>query len=144
MKVINIHIDEKEITVDGDGGETYNIAPLFLEKFNKKEKFFKKDLEKFGFNIFSNIFSTDARKQKLNSVLIDLKSTDNLCISISSESQKLHNIPFELINNTEQPDGFLLRRGNISMVRNIPSIDKTLLIPIIHHPSHQYSLFIMH
>lgn len=127
-RVINILIDSEKICVEGDQGTEYKFSQYYLDKLNKYNILSEEDLITFGYEIYSNIFSTDNRKKNLEKIVNELKAQDNLTIFINSKNREIHDIPFEIINIDRASNGFLLKNQNISMLRNIPSIEKKTII----------------
>ncbi len=126
-KNIVVFIQEEAISVDGDKQTAYKLSTYHQDKFIKEGTLQDSELIAYGFDIFSNIFSTDSRKERISKILRELKDDDRLTITINSQSPDLHNIPFEIINEDRTEEGFLLKRGNISIIRTIPGLDKKII-----------------
>ncbi|MBI5208311.1 MAG: CHAT domain-containing protein [Candidatus Firestonebacteria bacterium] len=126
MEIINVYIDKEIVKVDNDNGTAYQFSKIYIEKLEKQGYLEEDDLVNFGFEIFNNIFSTSLRREKINNSFEKLSNHTNLIISISSEFEEIHNIPFEIINNDGKDTGFLLKKGNISIIRDIPSLSKSV------------------
>ncbi len=126
MKPVNIYIDREQVRVDDDKGTVHHFSEFYLEKLEKKGTLSIEDQAKLGRNIYENIFANPLRKERLESILKELSTGDNLVFNIRSEDEGIHNIPFELINPDGSPADFLLKKGNISVVRSIPTLDKKI------------------
>jgi len=123
MQTIKIFIDKKFIRVNDDANTEHDFSIYFNIRLQKDELSFE-DKIKYGKNIFDNFFSTEERQNLINRSLEKLTDQDNLFLQISSEDEVIHNIPFELINISGLPNGYLLKKGNIHICRSIPSADK--------------------
>ena len=119
MRIIDIHIDENTISVNNDDRTVYRFSDYYLDRLEKVDTFSEPELEGFGREIFRQIFPPK-RQKDLDRFLEELEDGEKLVFKISSDDEKVHNIPFELICH---PDlGFLLKRGDVSIVRDIPAI----------------------
>ena len=125
MKIINVYIDKSVIRVDDDQDTSYKFNDYYLQKLYKDDNLPHDALRSLGKNLFDNIFPIK-RRDRINNILNGLADDENLVIKICSEDEAIHNVPFELLNKDGQESGFLLKRGNISIVRNIPSLDKKI------------------
>jgi tetratricopeptide (TPR) repeat protein len=125
IEIIDIYIDREQVRVDDDKGTVHHFSEFFLERLEKTGTLSIEEQAKLGRNIYENIF-TPSRKKQLEKILKQLSTGDNLALNIRSEDEGIHNIPFELINPEGSPDDFLLKRGNISVVRSIPTLGKTI------------------
>ncbi|RME69422.1 MAG: CHAT domain-containing protein, partial [Nitrospirae bacterium] len=83
------------------------------------------ELKIFGEELFTHIFCTPERRAHLKEWLREANEGGFLCIKITSPVAEVHNIPFEIIYSPET--GFFLRHKNISIVRDIPGLSKTVL-----------------
>ncbi|MCI4626825.1 MAG: CHAT domain-containing protein, partial [Candidatus Magnetoovum sp. WYHC-5] len=125
MVHINILIDNCNVSI-GDTPTKHNFTQHFIDKLEKDGTLTETEYVGFGKNIFDNIFSTEDRRKLIAGHLQALSPTDLLIINIQSKEQPIHNIPFELINIDGTYTGFLLKRGNISLIRTIPNIEKKI------------------
>ncbi|TAN42919.1 MAG: CHAT domain-containing protein, partial [Nitrospirae bacterium] len=125
MEPVRVYLDKDTVRVDDDKATAYKFGEYYLHKLRNHESFTDDELARFGFDIFNNIFSTKERREKIKARLDSLKNDDSLFIAISSEFEDIHNVPFELLNRDGTGAGFLLKKGNLSIARNIPSLDKT-------------------
>ena len=126
IRIINIYIDREQVRVDDDKGTVHHFSEFYLERLESTGTLSIEEQAKLGRDIYENIFATQLRKERLESILKELSTGDNLALNIRSEDEGIHNIPFELINPEGSPDDFLLKRGNISVVRSIPTLDKKI------------------
>ena len=126
MQPINVYIDKSEISIDNDTRTSYKFKDYYLEKLEKEEPLSPNELMELGKSIYDNIFSTDDRRKRLEQRL-KLGDKDSLSIKITAKDA-IHNIPFELINKDGTATGFLLKKGNISIVRDTPAIDKNISV----------------
>ncbi|MCU0287436.1 MAG: tetratricopeptide repeat protein [Acidobacteria bacterium] len=126
MKTINIYFDNRQVSVDDDSSTLHHFSEYHLEKLEEIGNLSIEDQVKLGRNIYENIFATAKRKERFVNILKNLQSSDHLVLNIRSEEENIHNVPFELINMDGSPAGFLLKQGNISIVRGIPTLDKRI------------------
>ena len=124
MEPLKVYINKEAIRVDDDKETAYKFSPFHLEKLAETGTLNEDELARFGLDIFNNIFSTKDRRERIRNKLNSIQENETLIITISSEFEDLHNIPFEIINQDGTEKGFLLKKGNVSLVRNIPSLDK--------------------
>ena len=124
---VKVYFDKEIIRVDDDKGTAYKFNGRYIDKLTSEGTLDRDELINFGFDIYQNIFSTKERRDRIKKRLEELHAEENLIISISSEFEDLHNIPFEIINTNGTDTGFLLKKGNISIVRNIPTLDKSFM-----------------
>jgi len=135
MKSIEMRFYRKDegfaSSVDGD----YPLPFTFPEpywSFYKKGKVISLELEAtFGNTLYDRIFNSDERKRKIAGILKNLTTDQGLNISIFSDEPTLHEIPWELINRDGSPNGFLLKRGNISITHTTSTISN---VPPAHPP----------
>lgn len=126
MKVINIYFDKQGVRVDEDHSTIHHFSEYHLEELKETGALSFEAQLKLGRNIYENIFATAKRKERFENILKNLQASDHLALNIRSEEEYIHNIPFELINKNATPAGFLLKQGNISIIRGIPTLDKRI------------------
>jgi tetratricopeptide (TPR) repeat protein len=126
MDNINIVLTKNSVSVDGDEPTSYRLSRYYQEKLLKNGTLSLDELIAYGYEIFMTIFSTDKR-QKFVSKKLNLRDNETLVITIKSDEAEVHNIPFEIINNNNQETGFLLKKGNISILRDMPILDKKII-----------------
>ena len=116
---IQIYLTKTTVSINNKTSN-YNINELLLEKFHTNPS--PDDLVALGYDIFNNIFVSNrqAIKDKINSLTLDKE----IVLSIISDDCDVHDIPFELLNINNTANGFLLKRINISIIREIPSLQK--------------------
>ncbi len=126
MQTLNITIDKETVRVDDDDAVVHHFSEFYLEKLAETGGLSIEEQARLGWNIYENIFGDAKRKEHFENILKDLAANDELVLNIRSQEEDIHNIPFELINPDGNPTGFLLKKGNISVIRTIPSLDKTV------------------
>ena len=127
MSLIDIEISGEEVTVNKDESTSFRISDYYLSCLEKVYTLREEEARGLGREIFLNIFSTEKRREYLKRVLEDLRDEEKIVLKVSSEREKIHNLPFELIYDDEI--GFLLKQGHITLIRDIPSTYKKI-IPI--------------
>jgi len=127
MSLIDIEISGEEVTVNKDTPTSFRISDYYLSCLEKVYTLREEEARGLGREIFLNIFSTEKRREYLKRVLEDLRDEEKIVLKVSSEREKIHNLPFELIYDDEI--GFLLKQGHITLIRDIPSTYKKI-IPI--------------
>ena len=124
---MDIFITKDTVSVDGDEPTAYSLSPYYQEKLLKEGRLPDSELIAYGFELFHSIFATAKRRERITLILEELKDQHSLNITIKSNDPQLHSLPFEIINNDRTETGFLLKRGNISILRDIPALDKKIL-----------------
>jgi len=125
MRVVSIAIDGETLSVDGDKPTSYRFTERFWNLVEREDRdLTPQELESLGKEVFFNIFSTRERKERLNKWLEEAREGTPLVFKVESDSEKIHNIPFELICNDEV--GFFLKQRDIHMVRDIPAVSKPI------------------
>ena len=127
MSLIDIEISGEEVTVNKDEPTSFRISDYYLSCLEKVYTLREEEARGLGREIFLNIFSTEKRREYLKRALEDLRDEEKIVLKVSSEREKIHNLPFELIYDDEI--GFLLKQGHITLIRDIPSTYKKI-IPI--------------
>lgn len=126
MDNVNVVLTKDSVSVEGDTPTSYRLTPYYQEKLIENGTLSLNELIAYGYEIFQNIFSTDKRQEFIHRKL-NLSDNDALVITIKSDDAEVHNIPFEIINNNRQGTGFLLKKGNISILRDMPILDKKII-----------------
>ena len=123
---VNVVLTKETVSVDGDSPASYRLNSYYQEKLLKHGTLPISELIAYGYEIFQNLFSTDKRKEYIADKL-KLGDSDCLSITIKSDSTDIHNIPFEIMNNDRTETGFLLKKGNVSVVRDMPMLNKKII-----------------
>jgi tetratricopeptide (TPR) repeat protein len=124
---LDVLITKNTISVSGDTPSPCRLNPYYQDKLIKEGFLPANELIAYGYELFNNIFSTEKRIGYINKTLSDLKDDERFTIAIMSDDSDIHNIPFEILNNSRKEDDFLLKRGNISIVRDMPALDKRVI-----------------
>lgn len=125
--LLDVSITKDTVSVKGDTPTSYRLSPYYQEKLIKEGFLPVNELIAYGYELFNNIFSTEKRREDIKNTLSDLKDDERLTIAIRSDDPAIHNIPFEILNNSRREDGFLLKKGNISIVRDMPAFGKKVI-----------------
>jgi tetratricopeptide (TPR) repeat protein len=126
MDNVNVVLSKESVSVEGDMPTSYRLSAYYQEKLLKYGTLPLNELIAYGYEIFQNIFSNDIRRRFIDARL-NLSDNDTLIITIKSNDTAVHNIPFEIMNNNKEETGFLMKKGNISIVRDVPILHKTII-----------------
>ncbi|MBI3600326.1 MAG: CHAT domain-containing protein, partial [Nitrospinae bacterium] len=125
--LLDISITKETVSVMGDMPSPYSLSRYYQDKLIKEGTLPVNELIAYGYELFNNIFSTEKRKEDIRNTLSNLKDDERLTIAIRSDDPEIHNIPFEILNNSRKEDGFLLKKGKISIVRDMPAFGKKVI-----------------
>ncbi|MBF0566071.1 MAG: tetratricopeptide repeat protein [Nitrospirae bacterium] len=123
-KTIDVYIDSDGIRIDDDDPTQVKFIDHYLEKLQKGEDLEPGELRTLGKNIYDNVFSTQKRREFLDSSIEYVGNQGLLTIRINTDEESLHDIPFELMNIDGTESGFLLLKNNINVIRDVPLLNK--------------------
>jgi hypothetical protein len=121
IKEIKIELFKENDTmhsrVDGDAFEQFSYPSPYWEAYTKDYRLDSQYLAPFGERLFFMLFSHSHRKKNIHDAIESIVATDELIFTIVSSDPDMLAIPWELLNSNGTPEGFLLKKQNIYMIR---------------------------
>ena len=115
-----------KVSVDGDYPTPFSPPEPYWGSFLGKGKDIRPELEApFGKALCDRVFNSE-RQNRLIKTLDSLTTNQSLNFSLMADDPKIHEIPWELLNIDGTAQGFLLKKGNISITHARPGITSHL------------------
>ena len=115
-----------KVSVDGDYPTPFSPPEPYWGSFLGKGKDIRPELEApFGKALCDRVFNSE-RQNRLIETLNSLTTNQSLNFSLMADDPKIHEVPWELLNIDGTAQGFLLKRGNISITHARPGITSHL------------------